>query len=118
YARAEPIYLKTLDIRKQVLGENHPDCTYSLNNLAALYVSQGDYARAEPLLQKALDVQKQSLGEKHPTYAGRLNNLAALYEAQGDYTRAEPLYQKALDITLSLLELSTAVQSERQQLRM
>ncbi len=37
------------EIRKQVLGEKHPDYATSLHNLAKLYRSQGDYARAEPL---------------------------------------------------------------------
>ncbi len=39
----EPLYLEALDLRKQLLGDNHPDVATSLNNLAALYDSQGRY---------------------------------------------------------------------------
>ena len=65
-----------MEIRKKVLGENHPDYANSLNNLASLYQAQGDYPRAEPLFRQALEIQKKVLGENHPDYAGSLNNLA------------------------------------------
>ena len=38
--------------RREVLGERHPDTLTSLNNLAALYTSQGRYGEAEPLLRR------------------------------------------------------------------
>ncbi|WP_133158959.1 tetratricopeptide repeat protein, partial [Microcystis aeruginosa] len=70
----------------QLLGDNHPHVATSLNNLAALYESQGRYTEAEPLYLEALDLKKQLLGDNHPHVATSLNNLAALYESQGRYT--------------------------------
>ena len=87
-----------MEIRKQSLGEKHPDYATSLNNLAMLYQDMGDYVKAEPLFQKALEIYKQTLGEKHPDYAASLNNLALLYKSMGDYAKAEPLYRQALEI--------------------
>ena len=58
YARAEPLYRQALEIRKQALGEKHPDYAASLNNLAGLYESMGDYARAEPLYRQTVEVLK------------------------------------------------------------
>ena len=52
YAKAEPLYRQALEIRKKVLGENHPDYADSLNNLAVLYQAMGDYAKAEPLSRR------------------------------------------------------------------
>jgi len=52
-----------LEIRKRVLGKRHPAYAESLDNLAALYDSQGEYARAEPLYQKALEIRQQVLGD-------------------------------------------------------
>ena len=86
------------EIRKAILGENHPNYATSLNELTVLYHSQGNYTRAEPLYRQALDIRKQALGENHPAYAQSLNNLAGLYESQGNYARAELLYRQALDI--------------------
>ena len=70
----------------------------SLNNLAELYLAQGNYAAAEPLFQRSLDIYETALGETHPDVAQSLNNLAELYLAQGNYAAAEPLFQRSLDI--------------------
>ena len=55
-AQAEPLYLQALEIRKAQLGDRHPDTATSLNNLAALYESQGRYGEAEPLYLQALEI--------------------------------------------------------------
>jgi CHAT domain-containing protein/tetratricopeptide (TPR) repeat protein len=89
---------QVLEIRKEALGEEHPDYAAGLNSLGLVYWSMGDYARAEPLYRQALQIRKQALGEDHPDCATSLNNLAALYWSMGDYTRAEPLYRQALRI--------------------
>jgi CHAT domain-containing protein/tetratricopeptide (TPR) repeat protein len=94
---------EAMAIRKKVLGEKHPDYADSLNYLALLYDSQGNYARAEPLFQMALDIRKEVLGEKHPDFAASLNNLASLYENQWNYAKAEPLFQKAMEINKEVL---------------
>ncbi|MBD2161203.1 tetratricopeptide repeat protein [Limnothrix sp. FACHB-1083] len=70
----------------------------SLNNLAALYYSQGQYEAAEPLYRRALEIQERVLGADHPDTAASLNNLAELYRSQGRYEAAEPLYRRALEI--------------------
>nr|NCR60363.1 CHAT domain-containing protein [Microcystis aeruginosa LL13-06] len=98
YSEAEPLYKEALAIRKQQLGDNHPDTATSLNNLAALYESQGRYSEAEPLYKQALAIIKQQLGDNHPDTATSLNNLALLYESQGRYSEAEPLYNRSLAI--------------------
>ena len=98
YNEAIPLAEQALAIRKQQLGDNHPDTAASLNNLAGLYLSQGRYSEAEPLLKQALAISKQQLGDNHPDTAISLNNLAELYRVQGRYSEAEPLYKEALDI--------------------
>ena len=88
---------------RKLLGEEHPSVATSLNNLAALYRSQGRYEEAEPLYQQALAMTRKLLGEEHPSVATSLNNLAALYRSQGRYEEAEPLYQQALEIAEQVL---------------
>lgn len=79
-----------------MLGEEHPDLAYSLNNLALLYKWQKRYSEAEPLFQQVLLLIKRVLGEEHPHFATSLNNLAGLYLLQGRYSEAKPLFQQAL----------------------
>ena len=58
----------------------------SLNNLAALYYSQGRYPEAEPLYLEAIKIATQVLGENHPhtktLYQNYLRMLSQLPEAE------------------------------------
>ena len=51
YSRAESLMNRALKIRKEVLGEDHPDVLESIGNLAALYNTQGRNAEAKSLLK-------------------------------------------------------------------
>ena len=82
-----------MQIRRQVLGDNHPDYARSLNNLAALYDSLGESAKAESNHLLALEVRRKILGDQHPDFAKSLNNLAHVYSSQQAYGKAEPLYE-------------------------
>ncbi len=104
YKAAEPLYLRALSIREEVLGADHPDVANSLNHLALLYAYQGRYSEAEPLYLRALGIYEEVLGADHPAVAHSLNNLAALYYTQGRYTEAEPLYKRALGIYEEVLD--------------
>ena len=98
YGEAEPLYKEALAIKKQQLGDNHPDVAQTLNNLATLYRIQGRYSEAEPLLQQSLVIMKQQLNPNNPDVAQSLNNLAELYLSQGRYSEAEPLLKQSLAI--------------------
>jgi len=43
YSEAEPLYRRSLAIREQQLGADHPYTASSLNNLAGLYYSMGQF---------------------------------------------------------------------------
>ena len=72
YAKAEPLYLRSLEIVEKALGKSHPHVAASLNNLAALYESQGRYAKAEPLFLRALSIYEKALGKSPPFRGHRL----------------------------------------------
>ncbi|KAF0199250.1 MAG: hypothetical protein FD167_5789, partial [bacterium] len=76
YSKAELLFIETLNIRRKVLGENHPNTATSINNLAGLYNDKGDYAKAEPLLIRALEIYRKTLGENHFATANSTNILA------------------------------------------
>jgi len=98
YAIAEPLYQGALQIRKQVLGPEHPDTAQSLANLALIYRKQGKYTEAEPLHQRALMICEQVLGPEHPDTVRTLITLAGLYWVQGKFAKAEPMLQRTLAI--------------------
>ena len=69
YAKAEPLFQRSLEIREAKLGKDHPDVAASLNNLAVLYQDMGQYAKAEPLYQRSLKIREAKLGKDHPDVA-------------------------------------------------
>ena len=103
YTEAAALAQKQLEIRRKLLGDEHPDVASSLNNLASFLNAKGDYAGAEPFYREALAMRRKLLGDEHPDVAGSLNNLANLLEAKGDYAGAEQLYREALAMHRKLL---------------
>jgi tetratricopeptide (TPR) repeat protein len=103
YAQAEPLFLKCLEVRQEVLGEQHPGTLTSMNNLAAFYLSQGKSTEAETLFVKCLELIRELLGDKHPNTLQSMNNLAELYRRQKKYAEAEPLLVKCLELIRELL---------------
>ena len=95
---AVPLAQEALEIRKHVLGEEHPTYATNLRNLGKLYDSMGDYASAEPLYIQAIGINAKVLGEDHPSFAICLNDLAGFYTLVADYVRAERLHRQALEI--------------------
>ena len=92
-----------IEIRKNVLGENHPDYAASLGSLGNLYYTIGDYSQAEQYYLQSLEIRKNVLGENHPDYAASLNNLGSLYYTIGAYSQAEHYYLQSLEIQKNVL---------------
>ena len=98
YAEAEPLYRRSLAIREQILGSEHPEVAEGLNSLAALLEEQGHLDDAEPLYERALAIRQKALGTDNPNTAMSLNNLALLYKREARYDEVEPLLKRALGI--------------------
>ena len=94
---------QSLTIRKQLLGEAHPDVAFSYNNIGLVYHSQGDYARALEYLQQSLVIYQQVFGNSHPDVAMPYDNIGNVYYSQGDYTHALEYHQQSLTIRKQLL---------------
>ena len=78
YGKAEPPFKQALHLRKQLLGDRHPQVASSLNNLAGLYRAQGRYDAAEPFYVQALELRRALLGDRHPQTQHVLENLNRL----------------------------------------
>ena len=63
YARATKVAKKALKVAEETLGENHPDVATTLNNLAELYKTQGDYEAALPLYRRSLQIREEKLAK-------------------------------------------------------
>lgn len=77
---------------------NSPELVTSLDLLAGLYYSQGNYKEAEPLYLRALGIKERQFGVNHPSVAANARNLANIYRHQLRYSEAESLCLRALKI--------------------
>src|SRR5262245_60197812 len=85
YAEAALLFQEALTIRRDILGEGHPDTATSYNNLANILHAQGKPAEAEAMHRRALAIRLKALGEGHPDTAASYNNLALTLNDQGKY---------------------------------
>jgi non-specific serine/threonine protein kinase/serine/threonine-protein kinase len=65
YKDAEPHLEKSLELRRRLLGPEHPDTLAAMHALADVYNDQGKYPQAEKLAGETLDLRRRVLGEDH-----------------------------------------------------
>jgi tetratricopeptide (TPR) repeat protein len=111
YSEAEVQFNRSLVIRSNTIGENHPAFPKALVNLAALHETQGRYPEAEAGYLRAIDNYKRGLGRVNLELATAWNNLGALYYRQRMYQKAEQLYKQSLAMQEMFVEANHPVLS-------
>jgi tetratricopeptide (TPR) repeat protein len=86
---------KDLEVAEKKKGPDHPDVAISLNDLALIYDSQGQYSKAEPLYKRSLTISEKALGPDHPEVATSLENLAKLLRNTNRKNEAKDLEARA-----------------------
>ena len=79
------MYERALQIYEAVYGLDHSDVANTLNNLANLLRTMGDYAEAKPMYERALQIYETRLGVDHPSTTMTRRNLElCLAKLHGD----------------------------------
>jgi serine/threonine protein kinase len=94
---------RALDLRRQVLGPEHPETLRTTSNLAAVYDLEGKYAQAEALDSQILEIRRRVLGPEHPDTLTSMMSLAFVYYEEGKYAQAETLQSQTLEIKRRVL---------------
>jgi tetratricopeptide (TPR) repeat protein len=92
---AEGLYIRTLGLRRRVMGPDDPQVADTLGNLATLKRDRGDLGAAEALLREALEIRRRTAGD-HPDTALSLGSLAVIVASKGDFDGALPLAEEAV----------------------
>ena len=71
---------EVLRLRKEILGERHPETIRASSNLAITYRDLGRMEDARVLEEEILRLRKEILGEQHPHTILASNNLANIRE--------------------------------------
>ena len=102
-SKAEEMAQASLQARKMISGEDHPDALSSMINLASVYRNKGRWAEAEALEVRVLEKRRQILSEEHPDTLTSMANLASNYLSQGRLMEAEALSERMLQIRMRVL---------------
>ncbi len=89
---------QVLELRRQVLGEEHPHTLDSMSNLAGALHELGRHDEAEALYIEVLAIHRRVLGEKHRPTLDAVNDLAVLYSDLGRFKEAETLTSEAIAV--------------------
>ncbi len=94
---AERFQLEAIELRKEVLGSEHPSTLASIGSLASTYKDQGRWEEAENLLVQVIGMKKTKLGADHPSTLASMNNLASIYVDQGRWEEAEKMLVQVIE---------------------
>ncbi len=94
---------QALNLRRRVLGPEHPDTLKSMTILADVFNLEGKSARAEALHSQTLEIRRRVLGPEHPETLQSMNDLTNVYWSQGKYAQAEALDSQILEIRRRVL---------------
>jgi len=103
YDRAQPLLTHAVEIRRHVLGSDHPQTLSSMDDLALNLNRLGHHAEAEKLLRETLDLRRRSLGHEQPDTLKTMSNLAITVTVQSRYAEAERLHAETLALQRRVL---------------
>ena len=99
WKHAEHLGAQVLDMRKRVLGAEHPDTLRSMANLARIYSKKGNLKEAETLEVQVLDKRRRILGAEHRDTLINMRNIASIYSSQGKWDEAEQIRVQVLEMS-------------------
>jgi CHAT domain-containing protein/cytochrome c-type biogenesis protein CcmH/NrfG len=103
FKQALPLAEKSYRLKKEVLGERHPDTITSLTHLARIYQDLGRFSEALLLFEKGYRLSVEVLGEKHPETLSGLCHLAFIYQELGRLSDVLPLFEKGYRLRKEIL---------------
>ncbi|MBV9162892.1 MAG: tetratricopeptide repeat protein [Pseudonocardiales bacterium] len=95
-APARLLFERAWDLRRSVLGEDHPDTLHTTNSLSFNLSELGRYERARELSEATLTRCRRVLGENHPDTLRAAYILALALWDLGQYERARELGEATL----------------------
>jgi tetratricopeptide (TPR) repeat protein len=93
-----------VDIKRRVLGPEHPDTLMGMNNLAIALNGTGHFAEAEKLRRETLEIRRRVLGPEHPYTIVNIGAIGLELSREQRYREAEELFRE---------EIRTATKTKR-----
>jgi tetratricopeptide (TPR) repeat protein/predicted Ser/Thr protein kinase len=98
YDDALPMQERVIEMRRELLGDDHPRVATALRQYAVTLTHVGRYGDAREAQLSALTTLQRSLGERHPQVALAHNSLGLALQDHGDDDAAIGEYRLAIEI--------------------
>jgi tetratricopeptide (TPR) repeat protein len=95
FEKAAAMTLRSLELRRRILGEENPRTMSSVLILARTYVQQQKFDKAGPLTDEALNLMRGLAIENDPFLSSQVSNLGWAYLEQGQVAKADTLCEVA-----------------------
>ncbi len=96
---ARAVLEQALAMRREILGEEHPDVAVSHSELGRILFDQGRLDEAEAHYRAALAIRRKVLGPADHETATSMSDLGLLLRQKGDRAGAETLFRETLAVT-------------------
>jgi tetratricopeptide (TPR) repeat protein len=98
YDKAEPHLAESLELRRELFGEEHPETIGAMNGMGTVLRRQSRYEESEAFYRKALEISQSVHGERAECTLVSLHNLGLVLFDQGKVDEAEPLQRKVFEL--------------------
>jgi len=88
---------RALQLRRQALGERHPETLESMFTLATIHSELGNLAPAEQLFTAVYQARRSRLGDDNPDTLKTAGKLGQVFTQEGKYGQAEALLKETLE---------------------
>ncbi len=96
-AKATEFATDALNLRRELLGEDHPEVASSLHMLGEIALCERRLEKAESYFTQALEKWEKFYGGSHTQVFQAVTSLAQLFAQQGRLTLAEQFHQRNLE---------------------
>ena len=101
--RALDYYERSLNIKKILYGNEHPQNANTINNMAIVYSKLGNDSIALILFKQALNIRLRVFGNIHSSVGDSYNNIGIILYNQKNYMEALAAYKNSLAIREKIL---------------
>jgi len=103
FAEAVTLLREAAGLMRYLGGDDSPDYTTCLHNLAGALSDVGNLREAVSTERQVLDIRRRVSGKDHPDVGYSLNNLGWFLLEEGDWAAAEPFLREGLELNRKTL---------------